>query len=503
MPEILLCLDSGTTAVKAAAFDAGGRLRAAAERPNGALRRAGERVEQDMAVTRDEALAVLAECVAQLDGAEVSALILTGQGDGVWPVDAAGAPLGRAITWLDGRARGIAASRGPALDRVQALTGSRPTAAAATLQLLWLQEAEPDRFALIAHALRLKEWLFLSLTGEVLAEPGVLLPVWGDWRSGRILPEVGETLGLTRAEALLPATRPVGEARAGLQPDIAARLGLPPGLPVLIGPGDVQSTLIGLGLGVRPAVTRASIFGTSAIHACLRSDPDGMPERPAGAMVQPFALGQGYLCFHPSFNGATALAHMGRLFADLPAATPPRYSALILQPFLEPGGERAPWTDPRASATLSGLNAAAEPAEIAWAAREALAFVTRRSHAMMGAPEGVLSLGGGLARDGHFAQFLSTLTGSPVERSPGGHAGLRGLAAIGARFLFDTDTINLDQRWLGAPEERLVPAAGAVAAYAGRKFRLFCEMVETAQSFWGPLAQLRSEAEALMKDPAP
>ncbi|RDW13023.1 FGGY-family carbohydrate kinase, partial [Paracoccus thiocyanatus] len=284
----------------------------------------------------------------------------------------------------------------------------------------------------------------------------------------------------------------------GLSAAAAQATGLAQGLPVLIGPGDVQATLIGLGLGSRPGVSRASIFGTSAIHACLLDDPAAMPQVPAGAMIQQFALGPGYLCFHPCFNGAALLNHLSRRFADLPAAPAPDYSALILHPFLEPGGERAPWTDPHASGALFGLGAAATPGQIAWAGREALAFVTRTSHAMMGAPDGALSLGGGLAGDGNFAQFLATLAGWTVQRSPGSHAGLRGLAAIAARFLLDAQD---PAPWIGEPEQRLAPEPGPVAAYAERKYRLFTASLEASAPFWEPLSALRAQAERLMETP--
>lgn len=494
---VLLCLDSGTTSIKAAAFDEAGRLLAQAERPNGALHREGARVEQDMHRTRNEALSVLRDCAAQTAG-PFAGLIVTGQGDGMWPVDAGGEPVGRALTWLDGRARGLAAAMAPALDAVQAATGSRPTAASASLQLLWLQQNDPARHARIAHALRLKEWLFLSLTGRRLAEPTALLPVWGDWRSGELTPVVAQSLGLSRGTELLPELAPVGAARAGLSPAAAEAAGLPPGLPVLLGPGDVQATLIGLGLGSRGGVGRASIFGTSAIHACLLNDPAAMPKAPSGAMIQQFALGPGYLCFHPCFNGATLLHHLSRRFADLPAAPTPEYSALILHPFLEPGGERAPWTDPNASGAIIGLTAASTPAQIAWAGREALAFVTHASHAMMGAPGGALALGGGLAGDEHFAQFLATVTGCAVQRSPGSHAGLRGLAAIAARFLLDARD---PAPWIGSAGHGLAPDPGPVAAYAESKYRLFAALLEAVSPFWGPLSDLGNQAETLMETP--
>ena len=494
MDQVLLCLDSGTTAVKAAAFDGQGRMIASAERPNGALRREGARVEQDMEVTRAEAFAVLRDCVAQLS-VPVAGLILTGQGDGLWPVDAAGQPLGRALTWLDGRARGLATELAPALDAVQAITGSRPTAASASLQLLWLQRHEPERFARIAHALRLKEWLFLSLTGRVAGEPTAALPVWGRWRDGQMSTGVEQALGLTRGLALLPEFQPVGACRAGL----AADIGLPLGLPVLLGPGHVQSTLIGLGLGSRAGVARASIFGTSSIHACLHRDPAAMAAPPPGAMVQQFALGQGWLCFHPGFNGATLLQHLARQFSDLPAPATPRYSGLILHPFFEPGGERTPWTDPHATGAVLGLTAATTPDEIAWAGREALAFVARHSHALLGTAPGALSLGGGLAGDGHFARFLAAATGYEVQLSPGGHAGLRGLAAIGARFLLGEALDTIAARWIGAQAETVGPQPAEITRYATQKYGVFAALVEAMRPHWPALADLQSEAETLSR----
>ncbi|QCP87264.1 carbohydrate kinase [Cereibacter sphaeroides] len=504
MSPILLALDSGTTAVKAAAFAADGRMIATAERANGALRRDGVRVEQDMAMTRDEAFAVLRDCVARIAGAgEVAGLVLTGQGDGLWPVDAAGEPLGRAMTWLDGRARDMMAELAPELDRVQAITGSRPTAASASLQLMWLQRNDPARLEAMSHALRLKEWLLLALTGQVAGELTAALPVWGRWQDGALRPEVQEALGLGRGLDLLPAFEPVGQCRAPLAPSVARDLGLPVGLPVLLGPGDVQASFIGMGLGSRRGVTAGSIFGTSAIHACLHSDPAAMGAAPAGAMVQSFALGEGYISFHPCFNGATLLHHLARQFQDLPNSAAPAYSGLILHPFLEPGGERAPWTEPNARGALLGLTAATTPAEIAWAGREALVFVACHSHDLLGAAAGELALGGGLAADRHFAQFLATTLGGPVQRSASGHAGLRGLAAIGARSLLGATPDEIGARWVAAPDETLLPQTGAVADYAARKRGLFTGLLQAVMPYWAALSDLRAEADTLTKrDPA-
>lgn len=500
MSPFLLCLDSGTTAVKAAAFDRRGRIVASAERHNRALRRDGARVEQDMVATRDDAFAVMRECAAGL-GATVDGILVTGQGDGLWPLDARLRPAGHAMTWLDGRTRQIAfeLQDSGTLDEIQAVTGSRPTAASQSLQLLWLQQNDPQRLATIAHVLRLKEWLFFTLTHALLGEPTAALPVWGDWRSGALSPIVQRTLGLPRGLELLPDFAPVGECRARLSPQAASATGIAAGTPVLLGPGDVQSTLVGLGLGVRPAVTRASIFGTSAIHACRILDPALMPAAPPGAMLQRFVLGDGYFLFQPSFNGATLFQHIGRIAAGLPAHAEPAYSGLILHPFLEPGGERAPYTSPNASGALFGLTAHARPEQIAWAAREGLAFVARASHEMMNAPAGVLSLGGGLAADPHFAGFLATLLDTPVERAGGAQAGLRGLAAIGARHLFGAGDAELAGSWVVTPDAVAAPRTGKVAQYARDKYALFVGLLDSISPHWQRMAAIRDLADDMME----
>lgn len=504
MNPVLLCLDSGTTAVKAAAFDRHGRLVAMAQGENTALRRDGSLVEQDMDVTCNDAFSVLKACVDKLSG-PVEGLVVTGQGDGMWPLDSGGSPVGKAITWLDGRAKSLAAAlqQSGDLEAIEAVTFSRPTAASQSLHLLWLQQNDPARLARIAHVLRLKEWLFLRLTGKLMGEPGAALPVWGNWRTGEVSAIVEEALGLDRGAELLPELLPVGACRAALSQEAASAVGLPSGVPVLLGPGDVQSALIGLGLGSSAGVSGASIFGTSAIHARWIEDPGTMRAKPPGAMVQQFALGAGYLCFHPSFNGATLLQHIARLTGQSPGPVAPAYSAILLHPFFEPGGERAPCTSPHASGAILGVTATTRPEELAWAGREALAFIARMSHDMMSAAPGKaagdLALGGGLAADGDFAGFLSTTLSQKVRRKTGGNAGLIGLAAIGAKFLLDASREELGADWIGEADETVSPGTGEVAAYSAAKYAIFEDMLVRVSPLWAEISQLGERAGNLMK----
>lgn len=488
----LLCLDSGTSFVKAAAFDRYGRVIASAQRDNRALRRHGDFVEQDMVLTRDDAFDVLRTCVHQAN-TTVDGILVTGQGDGLWPLDRRRETMGPAFTWLDARARPLVAALGQAgnLARIRAITSSRPTTASQSLHLLWLKANSPDQYERISFALRLKEWLFYSLTGELMAEPSSVLPTWGNWRTGATSRAIQQILELSKGLELLGDLRPVGECRAGLSCTAAKALGLPKGTPVLQGPGDVQSTLIGLGLGTRPGVRRASIFGTSAIHASHVSDPDAISPMPEGAIVLKFVLGEGYFHIHPCFNGATVLQHLERLITPMPERVAPEYSSVIIHPFLEPAGERSPYTTPDAIGAILGINAETTPAQIAWAGREALAFIGRASFQMMSVGSGPIALGGGLANDEHFAGFFATVMNATMERVLSGHASLRGLAAIGAKFIHGESDSRVAETWCGDADDRLPPQGAAEKGYADRKFATFERLVESVSAEWPSMRTLQ------------
>lgn len=76
---------------------------------------------------------------------------------------------------------------------------------------------------------------------------------------------------LTRDTALLPPLRAPGEVLAGLSPQAAGRLGLAPGIPVLVGAGDYPMAL--LGSGVASPGMGSDVTGTSTIITLIHEAP--------------------------------------------------------------------------------------------------------------------------------------------------------------------------------------------------------------------------------------
>lgn len=432
MARALLCLDSGTTRVKAAVYSTEGDLLSFAEAENSALRRSGTSVIQDMEETRALNFSVVKECLRATQ-IRVDAMIVSAQGDGLWPIDSDGRPVFEGITWLDGRARSVLASLDEqgVLDQLSEITLSKPTTASQTVLLRWLQDESPSDFEKLAHALRLKDWLAFCLTGSLMTEASNILPVWGNPRTQELDERIPKLVGLAKGLEVIPESRHISKCFAELSADAAAELGIDYRFPVYVGPSDVQATAIGLGVGFRPGITSCSVFGTASIHVGYGTSAGSWKSAPAGSLIQPYSLMPGYVCLHPGFNGTNIFTHIDRFtgVAQSSRNVEPRPSELLVLPFFEEGGERSPFTDPNLRGGIFGLRASNTPEEIRWAARESLAFLGRVSQTMFQAGD-VVAVGGGLSQDHHFMQFYADCLSRELQSFGSANVGLFGLALL-------------------------------------------------------------------------
>ncbi|MFP5315664.1 MAG: FGGY family carbohydrate kinase, partial [Actinomycetes bacterium] len=101
---VILGIDAGTTSVKTVAFTLTGRIVSVARSTVHIERGTSGTAEADMDHIWDAAATTISAVVEQLDGYEVAAIGITGQGDGAWFVDDLGLPLRPAALWLDARA---------------------------------------------------------------------------------------------------------------------------------------------------------------------------------------------------------------------------------------------------------------------------------------------------------------------------------------------------------------------------------------------------------------
>src|SRR5262245_62996858 len=168
----------------------------------------------------------------------------TGMRHGSVVVDARGEVLLAAPT-LDGRGAlqglQLAGERGREFHE---RTGHFPAPLFTASRLLWMAESVPELLSRAQAVLGLSDWLAYRLSGKMVAEPSVasesgLFEVgarhWAD--------DLIRSLGLSRD--LFPEVVSAGTVLAPLGKDVAAHLGLQPGIPVVAGGGDAQCGLLG------------------------------------------------------------------------------------------------------------------------------------------------------------------------------------------------------------------------------------------------------------------
>ncbi|HEY3523845.1 MAG TPA: FGGY family carbohydrate kinase, partial [Candidatus Limnocylindrales bacterium] len=246
----VLAWDIGTSGVKAVVVERDGTIVASARR--GYAIDAGEdgRVDQDLDLIEAACVEATRELVAdpRVRPAAVEAVGLTAQMFDLAPVDTEGRQTVPMISWLDQRAVREAEALEARFDRraQAALFGSFITAKDVLPKIQWLRDRRPDEWSRTRWLLDCKEAIVLRLTGRAVIDPAGALafrlydPIEACWSPTAC----GATgIPLDRLPAVEPATAVAGE----LRPEAALRLGLPAGIPVVVGTGDVPASQLGAG----------------------------------------------------------------------------------------------------------------------------------------------------------------------------------------------------------------------------------------------------------------
>jgi xylulokinase len=245
----LLGLDVGTTGCKAGAFSASGRCLATAYREYAARHPRSGWAELDGRVVWARVQETIAEVAAQTAADPVTALAVSAMGEAMTPVSRDREILAPCILSSDVRAgsgfEGLLRALGP--EELFAITGNLPGLQYTLPKLLWLQEHEPALYQRADRFLLWSDLVGYLLGGEPLTSYGqanrtLLFDVRRERWSERML----SLSGLDPAK--LPGVVPSG-TRAGTVSDATARrLGLPPGVELVVGGHDQCCNALGAGI---------------------------------------------------------------------------------------------------------------------------------------------------------------------------------------------------------------------------------------------------------------
>lgn len=413
--KLLMGLDIGTTALKAALFDTKGTLLAVTTQEYQLLTPQVNYVEEDGQVYwsafRDAVAALKTK--RPLSQEDEIALAISAQGETLFFLDEQGELLRRAIVWMDNRA----------MDEAQALKErfGDETCYAVTGQvsfepcwpaskILWVRNHEPEVFAKTAKFLLIEDYFIYRLTGKFATEGSLVCSsTYWDIIRKSYWPEMLEFLGIK--EEQLPLVLESGEVVGPILPSVAAELGLVEHVTVCTGALDQVSGAIGAG-NVREGMFSETIGAALAICAPV-SRPVFDPNR--RMPLHYFAVPDTYM-IHTFTNGGMTLRWFRDKFCPIEleaqglglddaynliskqaAQIPAGSDGLVMLPHL--AGSNAPDVNAKAKGVWFGFTLQHTRAHFMRAVMESLGYIVRRnidSLADMGIQvKEIRSLGGG------------------------------------------------------------------------------------------------------------
>ncbi len=456
MKDIVIGIDAGTSVIKSVAFTLAGKQLADFAIANTYETLAGGGVEQDPARTwADTAKTLQGLCEAIPDLPDrLSAIAVTGQGDGTWLIDKHAKPVGNAWLWLDGRAGSIVESfnQGPHQKTRFHETGTGFAACQQSAHWLWMKEHAPELLKKSAAGFHCKDWLYMNLTGEQVTDPTEACFTFGNFRTLEYSDTVLDVLQLQDCEHLLPPVLDGINHAHPLTEQAAKATGLVAGTPVVLAYVDVICSALGAGLYDSKETPGCTIVGSTGIHMKLIRGADQvvlndectgftMPMPVAGVYTQLQSNLASTLNIDWILDIAVeVLASQGTAKERrdlLPAidqwiaqSTP---ADLIYQPYILEAGERGPMISNTARAGFIGLNTRHGFASMVTSVIEGLALAGRDCYSIMGDLPDEIRVTGGAARSESLRKIFGNVLGArlrPSNREEVGAAGAAMMATV-------------------------------------------------------------------------
>jgi xylulokinase len=371
--------------------------------------------------------------------AKLGGVVFTGQMSAALLVDRNVDPLTRCLIWSDQRAalEAAHADKISGSGSIYRVTGNPPSATYTAPKLAWLKtHAGGAAFDRAAAFLQPKDWLVGRLTGRIVTDPSdasctnLFDLKNGCWDAG-LFRLFG--IPIEMAPEIVPSATIIGP----VLPQPGAMLGLPSGLPVIVGGGDGPMTAVGN--GVVASGQGYTTLGTSAWVSFATASPRMDPSSGLATFAH---VVPGLFVETGSMQAAGAsLEWVARLFgltsaqvAEIALALPPPSdTAPIFLPYLL--GERTPYWSAHPAGTLFGLNPNHNRDTVLAAVLEGVLFHLRLlvdHFAALGHRPAVLPVSGGFGASTAFANRLADVLRRPIAMlSDAGNSTAIGAAAVG------------------------------------------------------------------------
>jgi len=438
MRPVVLGVDLGTTATKVVPVEASGAVVKSVERSYHIRTTEPGEAVQDSADLVEAALDAVRECVTWCAGVgrDVVGLSFSAALHSVLGLDGAGEPVTPVYLWADTRA-GEAARRlraDPAATLLHRATGTPVHPMSPLVKLRWL--AAEKRRGGVARWCAAKDHVLAAFTGRLVADrstasaSGLL-----DMSTRAWSPDALAAAGLTTAE--LPELVEPTEVLV-LSVDAARRVGLPAGLPVVVGGGDGPLANLGVG-AVTPGTAAVSLGTSGALRVATTRPAVDVDGRTFCYLLADDTWVIGGAVSNGGVVAQWAAELLGAPLEDLldeAATVPPGRAGLLALPALL--GERAPYWDPVPRGVLLGLRREHRREHLVRALLDGVCLrlaMVRDAVVRAGSAVDAVRATGGALRSPAWAASLAAALGKPLQVvEAAGGSGL-GAALLGWRAL--------------------------------------------------------------------
>jgi xylulokinase len=472
MEPLLLGIDAGTSAVKAALIDPNGKLHATghAEYPLHHLRPAW--VEQDPEDWWRGACRAIREALGKVpQGAErVIGLAVSCQAPALLALDRSGHPLRPATIWMDRRGEAEISVLAEKLgaDEIYRVTGNRPDALYVAARLLWLRSHEPEVLRQTWKFVQVNGYINYRLTRRLTLDPSnaVLLQM-RNYRTGEWSQALCAACGVDPSQ--FPEVVAAHCPQGGVTREASEATGLAAGTPVMAGTVDSASAALEVGV-VEPGIA-AEMTGTSTViimpndrgltEPALIAMPHALPgiHLLLGAMV---ASGGCLRWFRDQFGqpeiqaASDGRADAFDLLTHQAAEVEPGSGGVIFLPYMM--GERSPLWHTNARGVFFGLSLATPRAALVRSIMEGAAFALRHNMEVAlkaGAEVREVRSVGGCSRSDLWNQIKADVLERPLllpRTSVGSPFGAAVVAGMGVGIFPDVrksllEMVQLDRRF--------------------------------------------------------
>ena len=443
--QLVIGIDSSTSATKAIAWDAQGNRVAEGRCAISMANPKPGYFEQAPTDWWSSTVAALKEVTSAVDPRRIVGLAISNQRETFSAFAENGDALRPGMVWLDDRSRPQMSRFGRSFgaERVHEISGKPLDVIPCLFRLIWMREHEPEIFERAAFFAEVHGYLCFKLTGARVtstasADPMGLL----DMRSFTWSREIFEAAGIPLAK--MPALVRPGEFVGKISDAVAQETGLPPGLRVFAGGGDGQCA--GTGVAVLQPGRAYVNLGTAAVAGIYGPtyafDPNFRTETAvadegyiyetcvrSGTFLVDWLVGEVF-----GFETAQRRAAFAALEAEA-AALPIGAGGLVLAPYWQ--GCMTPHWDSDAHGLIAGLTGSTRRANLFRAILEGVAIEIAVTMEAASVASGVaidhyVAIGGGASSD-LWARILADAGARPVYRSTATEASSLGAAMAAAK----------------------------------------------------------------------